>query len=279
MNQRQPKIVSALKHLLLMGFSFVFLFPFIWMFLGIFKTNNEIWQQPYKLLPENYPVREALEAAVNLGFENYILNSFIVGILGTLLMLVVVTLFTYALVFVRGRYSEALFYLVLGTYMLPSAVTYVPSYIILANMNLLDTLTGLILSNLPNVFAVFYLRQSFKKTSIEYIEAAKIDGASHRRILWHVVLPLNKSALYTVFVLTFVQQYNNYMWPSIMINSQEKYLISQGLRQFFIQDGAYGMNWSEVMLASTIAIVPVVIVFLLGQKWFITGITEDSGLK
>ncbi len=279
MNRKYQGVHLVIKHAVLLLFSGLFLFPFLWMVMGVFKTNNEIWQHPHQLLPGSFDWLRVIKSSLTLGFEGYILNSFIVGILGTIVMLAVVTFFTYALVFMKGRYSEVIFFIVLSTYMLPSAVTYVPSYIILANMNLLDTLTGLMISNLPNVFAVFYLRQSFMKTSVEYLEAARIDGAGHLKTLWHVVLPLNKSAFYTVFVLTFVQQYNNYMWPSIMLKSQDKYLISQGLRQFFIQDGAYGMNWSEVMLASTIAIIPVVVVFMLGQRWFITGITEDSGIK
>jgi multiple sugar transport system permease protein len=212
-------------------------------------------------------------------FGKYILNSFYVGVVGTIVMLFVTMLFTYVIVFMSGRWTNRIFAVVLAIYMLPGAVTYVPSYVILSRLGLLDTLTGLMFTYMANIFAVFYLRQSFMKTSRSYIEAARIDGASHWETLRYVVFPMNKSAFYTVFILTFVQQYNNYMWPSIMLKDQEKYLVSQGLRQFFIQDGAYGMNWSEVMLASTLTILPVIILFILGQKWFVTGIMQDSGLK
>lgn len=269
----------SLKHLILLPSSFIFAFPFLWMTLGIFKSNKEIWQEPYKLLPDTWHIEKIVNGLQSIHFERYIFNSFYVGIIGTLLMLLAATLFTYVIVFMRNKYTDKLFYVVLGTYMLPGAVTYVPSYVILANMGMLDSLTGLMFSNLASVFAVFYLRQSFMKMSPAYIEAARIDGASHWQILKNIVFPLNKSAFYTVFVLTFVQQYNNYMWPSIMLKDQNKYLISQGLRQFFIQDGAYGMNWSEIMLASTVTIIPVIIVFMIGQRWFITGIMQDSGLK
>lgn len=270
---------KLIKHGVLILFSVVFAFPFLWMVLGIFKTNNEIWQEPYKLLPDHFNFMDLMDSLANIHFGQYIFNSLFVGIIGTLAMIVAATLFTYVTVFMRSKYTDWLFFIVLATYMLPGAVTYVPSYVILANMNLLDKLWGLIFSNLASVFAVFYLRQSFMKMSIDYVEAARIDGASHYSILRHVILPLNKSAFCTVFVLTFIQQYNNYMWPSIMLKSNEKYLISQGLRQFFIQDGAYGMNWSEVMLASTVAILPVIIIFIVGQKWFISGIAQESGLK
>lgn len=271
--------LRVVKHGFLISASVVFLFPFMWMVLGIFKTNTEIWQQPYKLLPDSVNLGAVLSSLPQTDLGTYILNSLTVGIAGTVLMLAAATLFTYVVVFMRSRYSDLLFALVLGTYMLPGAVTYVPSYVILANLGLLDTLTGLVFSNMASVFAVFYLRQSFKKVSYDYIDAARIDGANHIRTIWHVVLPLNKSALMTLATLTFIELYNDYLWPNIMLNSQEKYLVSQGLRQFFIQQGAYGMNWADVMLASTVTILPLVVLFVIGQNWLVTGIMQDSGLK
>lgn len=271
--------LRIVKHTVLIASSIVFMFPFLWMVFGVFKTNNEIWQQPYKLFPTHWNLTEIVRTLPTLGLGTFIYNSFFVGIVGTLIMLLAATLFTYVIVFMKTRHTDVLFALVLGTYMLPGAVTYVPSYVILANIGLLDTLSGLMVSNMASVFAVFYLRQSFKKTSPDYIDAARIDGANHLRTLWHVVFPLNQSAFFTLFTLTFIQQYNNYMWPSIMLTSREKYLISQGLRQFFIQDGAYGMNWAEVMLASTVATLPLIAIFIIGQNWLVSGIMQDSGLK
>lgn len=279
MSRTKEVATKTFKQIALIPIALIFAFPFIWMLMGIFKTNNEIWQQPYQLIPNQWQLTKISDGLGAIHFAGYIRNSFIVGFIGTLLMILVATLFTYAIVFMGNKYTEVLFAIVLATYMLPSAVTYVPSYVILANLGLLDKLSGLIFSNLASVFAVFYLKQSFHKMSYDYYEAAKIDGASHWSILHHVIFPLNKSAFYTVFVLTFVQQYNNYMWPSIMLKSQEKYLVSQGLRQFFIQDGAYGMNWSQIMLASTVVIIPVILIFIIGQKSFITGIMQDSGIK
>lgn len=273
------KVYGIFKHIVLLGLSVIFAFPFVWMMLGIFKTNNEIWQTPYKLLPGQMDIGRLASQLVSIDFSRYIFNSVYVGIIGTLVMLVAATFFSYAVVFMSNRLTQILFYLVIAIYMLPAAVTYVPSYVLLARWGLVDTLAGLILSYVASVFSVFYLRQSFMKMDSEYIDAARIDGAGHLNIIKEVVFPLNKSAFYTLFVLNFVQQYNNYMWPSILLKSPDKMLISQGLRQFFIQDGAYGMNWSEVMLASTVTIIPIIIIFIFGQRWFMTGIAQDSGLK
>lgn len=273
------RLKHVTKHFLYIIMSIIFAFPFVWMVLGVFKTNKEIWQTPYKLLPASFDLDRVATNLSSINFSRYIFNSVFVGIIGSLVMILLATLFVYAIVFLKIRYGTALFALVLVTYMLPSAVTYVPSYVFLARVNLLNTHTGLILSNAASVFAVFYLRQSFLKTPIEYIEAARMEGASHYHLLKDVIFPLNKSAFSTLFVLTFVQQYNSYMWPSIILYSREKFLVAQGLRQFFIQEGAYGMNWSEIMLASTLVILPVFLMFIFGQKWFISGISQDSGIK
>ena len=277
---RQKRLLAkTIISVMLIPVAVAFAFPFVWMLMGVFKTNNEIWQEPYKLFPAHWNFSEVLNNLSSVNFGGYVFNSVYVGTVGTLFMLVASTLFTYAIVFMGNRTTKWLFNIVLATYMLPAAVTYVPSYVILAKIKLLDTLPGLMLTYLPSVFAVFYLKTSFQKMSIDYYEAARIDGSSHWQILWHVVLPLNRTSFLTIFVLFFVQMYNNYMWPSIMLKSQSNFLVSQGLRQFFISEGAYGMNWSQVMLASTVTIIPVIILFIVGQKFFITGIMQESGIK
>lgn len=267
------------KHIFLLASSILFAFPFMWMVFGIFKTNNEIWQEPYKLLPDSFDFTKVLEMIKEIDFSIYMYNSLYMGILGTVAMLIVTILFVYAVVFLDNKFMDGLFFLVLVTYMLPAAVTYVPSYVILARLDLLDSLNGMLLTYLPNVFMAFYLRQSFMKIPKSYIDAAKIDGASDLRILRNVVLPLTTAPIVTVSVLTFIQMYNNYMWPSIIIKDSNKFLIAQGLTQYFIQDGAYGMNWSGVMLACTISILPVILLFIFAQKWFVAGISANSGIK
>ncbi len=273
------RIGTMMKYIILIALAFLFIFPFLWMLFGSFKTNNEIWQKPYQLLPSHFDFSLLFTNLKAIHLNGYMFNSLFVGIAGTFLILAVCSMFAYAVVFLKSKNMDRIFIIVLITYMLPGAVTYVPSYVILADLHMLDKLTGLIFSYLANVFAVFYFRQNFMKTSIEFVEAAKIDGAGHWSILLHVILPLNTSAFCSVGLLTFIQMYNSYMWPGIMLKSQEKYLISQGLRQFFIQDGAYGMNWSQVMLASTVAILPVILILILAQKWLVAAISQDSGVK
>lgn len=111
------------------------------------------------------------------------------------------------------------------------------------------------------------------------IEAARIDGASHWQILWRVVCPMTKSSFITMGLMNFITCYNNYMWPSLITDSDSKMLVSQGLRKFFIEGGAYGTEWPLVMAGSAIIVLPLLILFAFTQKWFINGIGGDTGMK
>ena len=111
------------------------------------------------------------------------------------------------------------------------------------------------------------------------IEAAKIDGASNVKVLIHVVFPMTKSSFITFGLMSFISTYNNYMWPSLITNDSSKYMVSQGLRSFFIEGGAYGTEWALVMAASAVIVLPLLVLFAFSQKWFINGIGGDTGMK
>lgn len=111
------------------------------------------------------------------------------------------------------------------------------------------------------------------------VEAARIDGAGHFKILWKIICPITKSSFITFGLMSFIASYNNYMWPSLITDSPEKSLVSQGLRRFFIEGGAYGTEWPLVMAGSTIIVIPLLILFAFTQKWFVNGIGGDTGMK
>ena len=276
--QPHKKQILLLKHIVLLLVGGMMVFPLFWMVMGAFKTNYEIWNEPGKLIPSHFDLSIFYHTLTGSPFTPYIFNSLYTAMTATLVVLVNSAMFAYAVTKMPFKGSKVLFGLVLGVYMLPVAVTYVPSYIILSRMGLLDSHIGLIISWTASVFGVFYLRQTFMKVNDSMIEAARIDGSSEWRILWQIVFPNTKSAFITLALFTFIGNYNSYMWPSLIMRSKEKTLISNGLIQFFFQEGGYGMNWAEVMMGSTITILPLLIAFLVLQKWFITGIC-DSGTK
>ena len=271
-------ICESLRHIMLICISIVTFFPFIWMMTSSLKTKDEIFQFPPKLLPQVFNWSNFLEVFKEAPFEVYIGNSFFVATIIVAFQIIGSAMIAYALTQFNFKGRKILFAIIMGTYMLPSAATYVPCYMILSKINLIDTLTGIIISNLGNVFGIFLMRQAFLQINKILIEAARIDGASHWKILWKIVFPLTKPTFITFGLISFVTYYNDYMYPSLITKSPEKFLISAGLRQFFIQGGAYGIKWPEIMAASTITVLPLLILFLLAQKWFMQGV-GDTGVK
>ena len=271
-------ICESLRHIMLICISIVTFFPFIWMMTSSLKTKDEIFQFPPKLLPQVFNWSNFLEVFKEAPFEVYIGNSFFVATIIVAFQIIGSAMIAYALTQFNFKGRKILFAIIMGTYMLPSAATYVPCYMILSKINLIDTLTGIIISNLGNVFGIFLMRQAFLQINKSLIEAARIDGASHWKILWKILFPLTKPTFITFGLISFVTYYNDYMYPSLITKSPEKFLISAGLRQFFIQGGAYGIKWPEIMAASTITVLPLLILFLVAQKWFMKGV-GDTGVK
>lgn len=253
-------------------------FPFIWMIVSALKTKEEL-SDVSAFFPSIPQWKNFTYILFESPIPKYIGNSLFVTIIIVFLQVVTGAMLTYAIVFFRFKGRNLLFAIVMGTYMLPAAATYIPSYIILAHWNLLNHFTGLIISSSVSIFGIFLLRQSFMQIPKGLIEAARMDGGSHFRILWEIVCPITKSSFITFSLMSFIGTYNNYMWPSLITNDQSKYMVSQGIRSFFIEGGAYGTKWQLVMAASAVVVVPLLILFAFTQKWFISGIGSDTGIK
>ncbi len=266
------------KALLLFIFSVFTAFPFFWMVLSALKTKAEIMDVS-KFFPAEFQWNNFYEVIFHSPLLKYVWNSLFVSVLTLAIQIVTAAMIAYAIVFMEFKGRKILFAIIMGTYMLPTAATYIPSYIILANLNLLNSFTGLILSNCVSIFGIFLLRQAFMQVPVGVIEAARIDGASQWKILWRVVCPMTKSSFITFGLMNFITCYNSYMWPSLITDSDEKMMVSQGLRKFFIEGGAYGTEWPLVMAGSTLIVLPLLILFAFTQKWFINGIGGDTGMK
>lgn len=266
------------KAFLLLIFSVFTAFPFFWMIVSALKTKAEIMDVS-KFFPAEFQWNNFYEVIFHSPLLKYVWNSLFVSVITLAIQIVTAAMIAYAIVFMKFKGRKVLFAIIMGTYMLPTAATYIPSYIILANLNLLNTFTGLIISNCVSIFGIFLLRQAFMQVPLGVIEAARIDGASQWKILWQIVCPMTKSSFITFGLMNFISCYNSYMWPSLITDSNEKMLVSQGLRKFFIEGGAYGTEWSLVMAGSTLIVLPLLILFAFTQKWFINGIGGDTGMK
>lgn len=259
-------------------FSVFTVFPFLWMLLSALKTKEEIMNVS-SIFPAVFQWHNFYEVIFQSPLLKYVWNSLFVSVITLAIQIVTAAMIAYALVFMKFKGRKILFGIIMGTYMLPTAATYIPSYIILADLNLLNTYTGLIISNCVSIFGIFLLRQAFMQVPMGAIEAARIDGASRWKILWSIVCPMTKSSFITMGLMNFIACYNSYMWPSLITDSDSKMLVSQGLRKFFIEGGAYGTEWPLVMAGSTLIVLPLLILFAFTQKWFVNGIGGDTGMK
>lgn len=252
-------------------------FPLIWMVVSSLKTKAEVMSL-HTFWPAVPQYENYLSVLGSSFIPRYLVNSLLVSVSVVVIQVICGALFAYAVTFMKIRGRDLLFRLVLFTYMVPTAVTYIPCYIILSRLGLLDSYGGLILSNGVSVFGIFLLRQAFKGIPKETMEAARMDGAGHPGILLNIVVPMTRSSFVTFILLSFINTYNSYMWPSLITDSPELSLVSQGLRRFLYEGGAYGTEWSLVMAAGTVVVIPLILLFAAAWRWIVDGIT-DLGCK
>lgn len=251
------------------------LVPFFWSFSTSVKTAGEVFEYPPKWIPQSIHWENYSQVWEVAPFGQYLLNSTVVSVMVTILTLLTASLAAYAFARLKFRGRDFIFMLYLGTMMIPSQVTMIPNFIFIKLLGWTDTYTGLILPNVFTALGVFLLRQFFMTIPKEYEDAAKIDGASRFHIYLHVILPLSIPALSTLAVFTFVFQWNNLMWPLIVVNKDIMKTLTLGLASF---QGMYSTNWSLLMAAAVMGIIPSFAIFVLGQKYLIKGITF-SGIK
>lgn len=263
---------------ILMIVSLFMIYPMIWMLFNSIKPTNEVLSGSMNLLTAN-PQWENYSNALKLApFFKYLWNSLFTSVLIVLFQIFLSSLLAYAITQLEFKGRQTIFVIILGTYMLPSAATYVPSYVLLSKMGLMNSLSGLIVSNLANGFMVFLLRQSFLKVPHEIIEASRADGASEWRILWQIVVPMARNSLLNAAIISFISNFNSYLWPSLIINDKSKYLISVGLNKFSSSQGAFGETFPLIMAATVISVFPLIIVYFILQKYFI-GAVQSSSVK
>jgi multiple sugar transport system permease protein len=259
--------------------SAVVVFPFFWMVTNSVKTKDEIWAVPPRLFSAVPQWGNYIDALSDGIFFRYMGNSVYVSVILMSVVLFSSAMFAYATVCIRFRGRRVLFLLVMMTYIMPPASTYVPCYIILSRLNLIDTHLGYVVSCAASIFNIFFFRQTFLQINRSVIEAARIDGAGHWTILWRVMAPMSTSTFAALGILSFVDNYNSYLWPSLIIKTKSKYFVSLGLRAFFSGQGAYGIKWGAIMAACCVVVLPLLVLFALGERWIVLGITSDSAIK
>lgn len=275
--ERDKLTGNILAWLILSALGLLWLAPFLWMVSSSLKSLAEIYHFPPVLLPEqlqwwNYP-----DAWNAVPFARFFLNSMVVALGTTIGVLVTSSMAGYS--FARLRYPgrDKIFLAYLATMMVPFPVLIIPLYILMGRIGLIDTLIALILPAAFSAWGTFLMRQFMLSVPREIEEAARVDGASYWRIFVQIVLPLCKPVLATLGIFTFLASWNEFLWPLIMISSVQNKTLPLGLTMFQAQ-ATIKTPWELVMAAATFSILPVLILFVLGQKYYIRGIAT-TGVK
>lgn len=250
--------------------------PFLWMLMGSFRPDRELKQVPPAWLPEHPTLDNYEKLFTKLDFVTYFTNSAVVATAITVGNLVFCSMLGYALAKLEFPGKKVIFTLVLATMMVPGVVTFVPLFVLVSNMGLVNTFPGLIFPFVAGPFGVFLMRQFFESLPDELIHAARVDGAGEWRIFRSIMLPLCKPALATLGILTFLTSWNMFLWPLVVAQSEEKYTLPVALAI-----SAIGENKRDdglLMAGAVVTIVPVLLVFLALQRHFIQGIAM-TGIK
>lgn len=266
---------KPLIYLLLIAGSLIMIFPFIWMLSASLKTDAQVFEYPIRWIPENPKWQNYIDIWQRIDFLTYYKNTLLLTVMVTGLSLFTSSLAAYAFSKVNFPERNTLFLLYIGTIAVPFQVIMIPQFIIMKNLGLSDTLWALVLIQSFSPFGVFLLRQFFMSIPNELCEAARIDGLNDFGIFSRIVLPLAKPALATLAIFQFVFVWNDYLGPLIYLSSDKNKTIQLGIMKFLTQ---YSAEYSLIMAASVVALVPVVMVFFFTQKYYVEGIAM-SGIK
>jgi len=247
----------------------VMLVPFIWMVSTSLKTGAAVFVYPPQWLPDPLVWSNYADVVRTMPFLCYVLNTTFVSGSVTLLQLVVSSLAAFAFARLRFPGRDRLFLAYLATLMVPGQVTLIPNFLIVKYLGWIDTYQALIIPQVFSAFGTFLLRQFFLTIPRELDDAARIDGASAFGFFRRILIPLSTPALATLGVFTFTAQWNNFLWPLIVINDVEMRTLTVGLRALV---GQYTVQYPLLMAGSVIALLPMVVVFLLAQRSFVRGI-------
>lgn len=276
--RRKAKVIleGVLRHLILVIVGIAFILPLVWMVSTSLKANRQMFVFPPQWIPNPVIWRNYPDVFSYAPFLLYLRNTLIIVVACIIGVTLSSSMVAYGFARLRAPGKDALFILVLSTMMLPYMVWMIPLYVLFTKMGWIDTFYPLTVpAFFGNSLYIFLLRQFFMGIPKELEDAAKIDGCSYLRIYWQIMLPLVKPALATVAIFTFMGVWNDFLGPLLYLQTPEKYTLAIGLHVFLTQHGA---DWGLLMAASTMVVLPVIVVFFFAQKQFIQGIVL-TGLK
>ncbi|OLC34431.1 MAG: hypothetical protein AUH81_12270 [Candidatus Rokubacteria bacterium 13_1_40CM_4_69_5] len=251
-------------------------FPFFWMAVTSLKTPPEIQRVPLQIRPDRWTnLNNYREVFARQPFGRFLMNSALVASVSALSSALVSSLAGYGFAKFRFPGRNLFFFAIVGILMVPFQSVVVPLYLWVSRFGLLDTYLGILAPDLVSVFGVFLMRQAIEVVPSEYIDAARIDGAGELGIFWRVILPTVRPALATLVIIKFMWTWNELFWPLVVVNSASMKVVTLGLVSF---TNMYFIEYNLVTAAAVLSILPILAIFVLGQKWVVRAVVM-SGLK
>ena len=272
---KQDLFVQVCVYLVLILITVVTLLPLVWMFSASFKLDSEVFSVPIQWIPKTFHFENYVRIWQKIPFGLFTVNSFKLTIIVTFIQVLTCSFAAYGFSKCKFRGRDTLFLCYIATIAIPWQIYMLPQYSLMQKLHLVDTHLGYILMQSFAAFGVFLLRQFYQSVPNELIEAARIDGLSEYGCYFRIVLPLAKPAIATLTIFTFVNTWNDFMGPMIYFNSEANKTIPLGIRMFI---GQYSSEYQLIMAASVVALLPILILYVFCQRFFVQGIAT-SGLK
>ncbi len=269
-------IVPVLRHALLLTASGIVLFPFLWMVFASFKPAEDIFLDTFHLLPTTWEFGNYAAAWQEAPFDRFFINSIASAAISVTGQVLTCTLAAYGFAKLNFWGKKFFFTLLLTCMMIPDEAAIIPNFLFAKNVGLLDTWLGLSLTSLTSVFGIFLLRQTFMTIPNDLIYASKIDGCNELQSFCHVVLPCARSSVATLALLAFLDSWNAYMWPMVVTYQNTTRTLQIGLKYLIKPD--LGPQWPMIMAASTFILLPVLLLFVGLQRYFVEGMVK-TGIK
>ena len=273
--KRKSPVSKAVYYVVMIVLSFFMVLPLFWMITTSLKDSGALTAIPIEWIPKKVTFDSFRKLFEIFPFGKAFLNSVIVSVSITIVNVFSACMAAYVFAKIPFKGRELLFGIFLITMMIPGSVTLIPNYLILRSFHLLNSYLGLILPSFFNIFGIFMLRQSMRQIPDDFIDAAVIDGASQWRIFFNVIIPLSRPMIATLFVITFMGAWNDYLWPLIVLTDKSKMTLPVALSML---NGQYSTEYNLLMAGALISFVPIIIVYAFAQRYFEEGLTA-GGLK
>ena len=277
---KKIKIGNVMLNIILILISLIMIYPFIWAVTASFKTNTQLYSgNPLDLMPRPFTFQNYICAWTTLPFYRFLLNSAGLSIIVPLASVLISSLAGYSFARLRFKGRDAIFVILLGVMMIPGHITLIPNYSLMVKLGWIDKYIALIVPPIFQgslVFNIFFMRQYLLGIPKELEEAAIIDGCTRFGIWWRIIMPNSKPAIATIAIISFKNQWNAFLWPNVVINDYLKMPIQVGLSYLKVS----ASNWGMLMAGTTTAIIPLIVIFLIFQRYFISSaLTSGLGGK